>query len=153
MENIWSNEVLVNSGWEHNGTLEAKESMKQIHRHIDLTPRLPSCLSSLPFLPSRPIRLPSSIYFSAIERVTQERYFHVGQRAGQAASRIYYIRFKSQRLGTDFMAVPKSCNSELGVSFSSGPSGLSNANRSTLGAWLPFCWGSGKCTYLGDRAW
>lgn len=33
------------------------------------------------------------------------------------------------------MAVSQSCNSELGVSFSSGPSGLSNAKCGTLGAW------------------
>lgn len=50
------------------------------------------------------------------------------------------------------MAVPQSYNSELGVSFTSGPSGLSNPNCSTLGAWLPSCWGSGKCSSVGDQS-
>lgn len=94
--------------------------------------------------------LPSSVHFSAIKRVT---HFHVGQRAGQAASRNYFNRFKSQRLGgpweQSLLAVPHSCNSELEVSFPAGPWGLSNANCSTLGAWLPSSWGSGKCISLG----
>lgn len=63
-------------------------------------------------------------------------------------------RFKSQLLRlmrAEPMAVSQSSNTELGVSFSSGPSGRSTTNRGALGAWLLSCWGSGECSTQGDQ--
>lgn len=50
------------------------------------------------------------------------------------------------------MAVSQSSKSELGVSFSSGPSGGSTTNCGALGAWLLSYWGSGECSTQGDQA-